>query len=300
MITQEEVKIRLGVDGSQVAPEMGKVGTVIGTTFERSMAKSLRSVKKLLTFNLTSMLLGLAKDLLPTADEFWEMVYGVDAESTKAYEEQNKRLHKLRDEVMNTRKSLEKALRGEFFDKGSERSKQEILFSEALGSKTEADKAKERLKYVKEHKMGAEEIATAQTAVNKAIIEQIKAEKELREFTGKMKFDDVQAQYEAREKMIRAQVYRDRETIFMNTELAKLEREKGNNAQAAQMEATAAAATGRIGEAVAAARAPALGGVSKALGQMPFLGNVSELFKQAQMEVMKDTIQKVSIVEVQE
>lgn len=295
-IQQEEVKIKLGVDATQINAGLAGVQRTIGK-FVDDTGKKLMSLAKA---NIYMMAIDLARQILPTAQEIWDNVYGSDPASMARFHEASERLHKLRRELESTRDKLRESLRDFFFDRADPRGKQEILFSEAQGAAATTQKAKAQLDYLKDHKAGIEEVAEAQKKYNEAFTEQLAAEKKLREFTDKMSPDDVEKQFEARRKKIADQVWKDRQSAaalraFMEGDLAR-----GNMESFRKNEADYNAAIGRIDQAVAANRAPALGDVSKTLGGIPFMQGAAKAFADAQQAVMADTIQRVSIVEVEE
>lgn len=253
----------------------------------------------LLKANLYLAAADLIYQLIPTAEEFWSKIYGVDPESTAKLQEQNDRLHQLRQNLKETMDAYKTSIRELQFGRQGETGKQEILYGEARDAAKEEAKAKKRLDYLREHKATVEEIAVANDNWIKSVTKATEALKALEEFTSGLSEEGLKKQFEARRKDVMLQARKDRTDLgtieaFIQDDLARTGRTDPENIRKAEEMRR------RLAGATVAGIAPSVGAVGDALKTVPFLGGVADAFKQAQEAVMRDTIQQVKIVEVEE
>lgn len=289
-VHQEEVKLRLGVDASQISAGMAGVSRTIGK-FVDDTGKKLMSLARA---NIYMMAIDLARQIIPTAEEIWNAVYGVDPATTAKFQEANERLHKLRKELEATKKSLHEGLRDFFFDTADQRGKQEILFGEAKDAADSTRRAKQQLDYLKDHKAGIDAVAAAQSKYNEAFKAQLDAEKKLREFTDKMSTKDIGKQFDARRKQIVEQARKDRSDIAFNDAL------KASGQTPAFTDAQIQERKVRLADAVQAGQAAEMRRIAETMAFQQGDVGIASAYMEAAMRAQKDTIQKVHIIAVDE
>lgn len=108
-INREEVQVRIGVDSSAVSAGMAKVSFQVNK-FVQDTGKKLLSLAKA---NIWLAAADLLQQALPTAEEFWNRVYGVDEATTKKFQDSLSRLKTLRAELEQSKSQLAKAEFGE-------------------------------------------------------------------------------------------------------------------------------------------------------------------------------------------
>jgi hypothetical protein len=292
-IKLEEVRIKAGLDYSKVTAGL--------TDIRQQVFNLAKGVPAMLTGMLRTNLVGigamLLKDVLPTWDEIWNKVYGVDEETTKKLKESGENLKKLRQEVQTTAATLDKTARDINFAESDPKGKVAILEAEAQMAKQNADAALKQLKWAKDYKLSVEDLGKAQREYNKALEVQLKSEFALREMQKKLSPEDLRAEYERKLKEAIPQVYQDR--ISIRALRGELELDPNNTDMRRQL----GEAEGRIAGVMRARRGASLAGVTDALGSaaymIPGLKEAIQPLLVEQERMMRDTIQKVRIVEVE-
>lgn len=118
-ITREEVRIRMAVDSSALSAGM----TTASAQVNRFVADTGKKLMSLARANIWLMGADLLRQALPTAEEFWNKIYGVDEASTKKYEETMNRFRSLRAEIQKTREALAKSA----FDEATPEQQRDLL-----------------------------------------------------------------------------------------------------------------------------------------------------------------------------
>lgn len=186
-ITNEEVKIKLGVDGSQVGPALAGQSAVFNK-FITGMKSQLMSLART---NVYLMAVTVIKELLPTAQEFWDSVYGVDEAGSERIRKSNENLRKLRQEVMTTKAALNKAFEERSLRDADNLGKEAIFEGKMADNQSEKARAEARVKLLKDTKQPIEQIVAAQQEVRNLTLEQLEIEKKLSEVRAKFSGEEM-------------------------------------------------------------------------------------------------------------
>jgi hypothetical protein len=101
-LSKEEISLRLGVDGRAISPGLAGASRQINK-FASDSVKKLTSILKANVFIAAADLL---RQLIPTAQEFWEKIYGADEESIRMADEAHQRIKNLAKQVRESRDSV--------------------------------------------------------------------------------------------------------------------------------------------------------------------------------------------------
>jgi len=319
MLSQEEIRIKAGLDYSKVTAGLTDIRAQVF-----KLAKDVpNKLSSLLKANLYTAAAGLISEALPSWDEIWSRVYRTGEYGDKSIEETGKNLHRLRDLLKRSQADLERISRDAQMDDATAEQRVAILKGELALAKEAATAALERLRYVKDHRMGVEALAEAQTEYNNAIGGQIKAEQALKAQVSKLTPQQLRNAANKDMNATRGQVYRDRTDIrSLQDELnndPKFVREMENYKRLLSLGDVDGAdafkedvlmdefplfkqlqsAQGRIGEIVRTRSIANAGDVGIALKNLPFMSGAGDAFIKAQTDALKSVVQQVKIVEVE-
>lgn len=155
--TREEVTVALGVDNTQLASGLAQSESFMTNFADKIESKFTRKFNKLLYGGLVSTFFNLIKqameELLPTAEEFWNSVYGNNDKSTSIFEARRKELRSLREELEKSLPLLEKFFADRKFKRADDGGKVEIL-----NQKIDENRAAQAAEaYARDHSNGEEQ-----------------------------------------------------------------------------------------------------------------------------------------------
>lgn len=143
-LSKEEIAIRVGVDSRAISPGLAGASRQINKFADDSI-KKLNSILKANVFLAAA---DLFRQLIPSAQEFWEKYYGADEESLRMADEAHARIKSLAKAIEDSRKSVEKAKAKDEFDKADKPGKFLLLMAgrrEAIEEQDRQQKEEERL-----------------------------------------------------------------------------------------------------------------------------------------------------------
>lgn len=106
MITQEEARVRIGVDGTQVAPGLQRITTYIETFGDRVGKKLTSLISANLWMSAANLAAMALESLIPTAEKFWDEIYGNSPAASDAFAKTAARLRTLRESISDLEKSV--------------------------------------------------------------------------------------------------------------------------------------------------------------------------------------------------
>lgn len=115
-INREEIQVKLGIDNSQVGGGLAQAESALSRFADKVEHKFTKKLNKVVFGGLVGMAFHFAKELLPTAEEFWDWVYGVDEKNTSRTEKFLNRMRELRESVLKLKEAFEKKAEANFFD----------------------------------------------------------------------------------------------------------------------------------------------------------------------------------------
>jgi hypothetical protein len=130
--TREEVKIRLGVDGSQVNAGLMSVRQKINKFADDTQ----RKLASLFRANIYMAAANLLQGLIPTIEEFWEKFYGTDERSMENSKIANDRIRALVKTLKDAKAELEKTIADIAFKNANPEGKIKILTEQADTAKS--------------------------------------------------------------------------------------------------------------------------------------------------------------------
>lgn len=296
MLTQEEIRIKAGLDYSRVTAGLNSIRGQVN----KLAADVPKKLTSLLKANLYASAAGIIAEILPTWQEIWDKVYGVDAEADKRLEESGKKLKNLRKSLKDSQDEITDIWKKSQMEGASPIGKAEMLKGDLATAKDITKTALENLKFAKDHKMSIEKVTEAQIKYNQALAAQWKAEEALKAQVGKLTPAELQAMAQGQLDSTRGQVFKDR------IDIKSLQDELALDPNNPQLQKQLADAQGRV-LGVASAREMTMRGgygdklkdAGSALGNLPFMGGAADLFKNAQKQALTEVVQRVKIVEVE-
>jgi hypothetical protein len=139
-LNQEEIRIRAGLDYSKVTAGL--------TDVRRQVFNLAKGVPTMLTSMLRTNIVGmgamLIKDVLPTWDQIWNKIYGVDDETTNRLKEQGTKLKQIAQQARDAEKGLKAAAEKDAFDRSIASEQIKLLREKAAATESEAN-AKRKL-----------------------------------------------------------------------------------------------------------------------------------------------------------
>lgn len=296
MLTQEEIRIKAGLDYSRVTAGLNSIRVQVN----KLAADVPNKLGSLLKANVYAAAAGIIAEILPSWQEIWDKVYGVDADSSRRLEEQGKKLHKLRDMLKQSQKEITDSWKKSQLEMATPIGKAEILKGDVATAKEATAKALENFKFAKEHKLGVEEVTAAEIKYNQALKEQWDAQDALRAQVSKLSPAELQAMAQGQLDATRGQVFRDR------IDIKSLQDELALDPNNPNLKKQLADAQARIMGVANAREMTMPGGIGSklkdagsALGNLPFMGGAADAFKKAQLEALTEVVQRVKIVEVE-
>lgn len=304
--TKEEIAIRLGVDSRAAITGLERIQNQI-TKFSNDAMKKLGSIFKA---NVFAAATSLAQSLLPTWDDIWSKVYGVDEATTQKIQEQNDNLNRMIDNLRKAQKALKKGQEDAAFEDATSIEKLGILKdrktaadSDVAKSQAEITRLERLLKSTTNQKYRGElidKLGVEKTRLDEAKLEQLNAGRALKKQAGNLTPDSIETLFNQMLKDSVAQVKPLRESVEKNKALESAFTRAGNTEEAAAAKADREAATRDINKITMARQLHNLQSISDKIPSNNILN--FDLFKAAlitaQQEAMKVTVQKVSIVEV--
>jgi hypothetical protein len=288
-LTQEEIRIRAGLDYSKVTAGL--------TDIRKQVFKLANDVPNRM-FNLLKANVYMAaaslvnENLTKAVSTFWDKVYGVDEAGTQRLEQQGNMLRKLRDTVQKSLSDLQKAERDSKFDKAGDAGKMDILTQELSASDAKVKKAKEELDFAVSHNQTLERRKMLEVELNNALTEQIKSQDALRKLSDKLSPETLKDIFTQRLNETRPQVYKDR------IDIRSLQDEIMLDPSRSDLKQNYRDAVSRIGAVTRARNIEGLGTAANALPDVGMFQGIRESLLAAQVEAMKNVVQKVSIVEI--
>jgi chromosome segregation ATPase len=137
-IKLEEVRVKASMDYSKVISGV--------TDIRQQMFNLAKGVPNMLNSMLRTSLVGfgamLIKDILPTWDEIWGRVYGVDEETTNRLKEQGTKLKQIVQQVRDAEKGLKAAAEKDVFDRSIAEEQIKLLQEKVAATEAEANAKK--------------------------------------------------------------------------------------------------------------------------------------------------------------
>lgn len=302
MQTTEEIRIKAGLDYSRVTAGLNSIRSQVN----KLAADVPKKLTGLLKANLYTAAAGIIAEILPTWDEIWNKVYGVDEASTRRLEETSKRLRSVRAEAQAAARAVEDAISKARFEDADTLGKRDILLQQKANQEIDVKAARDevdRLKGLLARDRSNPELAArlggAQKDLSVKELELLKTGRSLKSVTEKLSPDAVASIYA--EMMansipdvatLRAEFAKQmalRRAFNMNGAL-----EQGLIAGEAAKEAMDA-----IGQIVKARNVQGLAAVAGALPQAGPFGDIKAALEEASKQAMSAVIQRVKIVEVE-
>lgn len=290
-LTQEEIRIRAGLDYSKVTAGLN--------TISAQVTKLATGVPAMLNGMLRTTLVGIglsiAQKVLPTWSEIYDNIYGVDEETTKRLQQAGENLNKLRRTLKDAQKDLVQL-------------KKDIAFGNSPDVKKQALLMADDVELAKEEKRMADAIAAwknlrAELDAHGASKEQTSA------ITEKLATQEAELLRIQKERLlIQDKIYDlgekmskdvDREELPIRGAFARSVLRPGDVA-AARERGDMGFVKGQI-RARQVYNMHATGEMLSGLQGLPFLDGIGELGKQimkSQEETMRNTVQKVKIVDI--
>lgn len=122
-LSKEEIAIRVGVDSRGVAPGLAGARRQINKFADDSI-KKLTSILKANVFLAAADLL---RQLIPSSQEYWENFYGATEEQIRQSDEAHARVKALSKAVAESRMTVGEAVRKEHFERAPFEEKQQML-----------------------------------------------------------------------------------------------------------------------------------------------------------------------------
>lgn len=290
MLSQEEIRIRAGLDYSKVTAGL--------TDIRSQVFKLANDVPKklygLLKANLYVAAGSMIAELLPSWQELWDKVYGVDADTDKRLQDSAKNINTLRKTLEKAKEDLANVWKTSQMNEATPLGKTAILEGDLATAEGERRGAQERLKIAKEHNFSLEERARLETEYIQALTKEFNAAEALKKQQGTLSPQDLESEYKRKLKQTIPQVYRDR------VDIRSLQDELAIDPTRSDFREMLAAAQQRIATVTKARGVGSLGALANALPDYEGFAGIKESLLAAQQEAMKNVIQRVSIVEIKE
>ena len=193
-IKQEEVRLRVAVDSSQVSVGMTKMSQQVNK-FVNDTGKKLLSLAKT---NIWLAGADLLRQAIPSAEEFWNRVYGVSEDQTRAYESQLNRLRRLRTEVLETKARLDAAYTNRNLKSADNLGKEAIYEAEMFDIDAGMNKARDQVKLLKDTKQPVEEIVKAEQNLRNLQLQRLETQEKLSDLREKMSPEELRSSIQRR------------------------------------------------------------------------------------------------------
>lgn len=146
MTQREEISFRLGVDSRAAITGIERIQNQI-TRFSNDAMKKLGSIFKA---NVFAAATDVAVQLLPTWDEIWNTVYGVDEKTTQRLQEQSENLRKIRDNLKKSAKELADAKEKADFEDATPEGRLRMLQQKKLSADDDVREAQDEISRLRE------------------------------------------------------------------------------------------------------------------------------------------------------
>ena len=305
--TREEVKIRLGVDGSQVNAGLMSVRQKINK-FADDAQRKLGSIFKANVFMAATSLL---QSLIPSAQEFWDAVYGTDEAGMEKMRKANENIRKIREEFENARKGLEDVKETAEYEDADSIGKAEILRKRKAEKDKEISDSEARLAEIKRKRDFAKTVpeerqrltlkaGEEETKLMGLRKESFEISRKLKGVTNKTSDDSIEFRFNQMLEASKKDVGTLRGRYNEQNSLATAYQRTGETDLANQAIASRDEARGQIGEIIKARSVQGLGNVADRLPNIDMFEEMRQSLLMAQLEAMKTVVQKVSIVDVKD
>jgi len=302
MLSQDEIRIKAGLDYSKVTAGLTDIRAQVF-----KLAKDVpNKLSGLLKANLYTAAAGLVAEVLPSWDEIWSRVYGVDEAGTKRLEESSKRLRTIREEAQKTAQSLDDAFKKARFQDADTLGKRGMLLQDQANQQKDVKAARdevERLKAMLARDRSNPELASrlgsAQKGLSEKELQLFNTNRSLKDINSKLTPDQVASIFSEMLANSVPDVYKLREEFRKQMALRNAFNKNGALEQGMLAGVNAKLAMDKIKGVVAARGIQGIGNLANSMsGAGPF-GIIKASLEAATAAAMSTTIQRVKIVEIE-
>lgn len=302
MLSQNEIRIKAGLDYSNVTAGL----TDIRAQVFRLANDVPNKLSGLLKANLYTAAAGLVAEALPSWDEIWSRVYGVDEAGTKRLEESSKRLRTIREEAQKAAQSLEDAFKKARFQDADTLGKRGMLLQDQANQQIDVKAARdevERLKAMLARDRSNPELASrlgsAQKGLSEKELQLFNTNRSLKDINSKLTPDQVASIFSEMLANSVPDVHKLREEFRKQMALQNAFNKNGALEQGMLAGVNAKLAMDKINGVVAARGIQGIGNLANSMsGAGPF-GIIKASLEAATAAAMSTTIQRVKIVEIE-
>ena len=301
MLSQDEIRIKAGLDYSNVTAGLTDIRAQVF-----KLAKDVpNKLSGLLKANLYTAAAGLVAEVLPSWDEIWSRVYGVDEAGTKRLEESNKRLRTIREEAQKAAQSLDDAFKKARFQDADTLGKRGMLLQDQANQQNDVKAARdevERLKAMLARDRSNPELASrlgsAQKGLSEKELQLFNTNRSLKDINSKLTPDQVASTFSEMLANSVPDVYKLREEFRKQMALRNAFNKNGALEQGMLAGVNAKLAMDKINGVVAARGIQGIGNLANSMSGAGPLGIIKASLEAATAEAMSTTIQRVKIVEI--
>jgi hypothetical protein len=145
-LSREEIQVRLGIDSSQMQSQ----GAHAESYIEHLGQKMVTKLNRLIGVSIFHMALHLVQELLPTAEEFWDRIYGVEKGEDTKLDRLREKFHRLRESIEKATIAYEKSVFESAYKHESDTGKKKMLDREIEKNTAEQMKQSEKAKEARE------------------------------------------------------------------------------------------------------------------------------------------------------
>lgn len=317
MLSQEEIRIRAGLDYSKVTAGLTDIR---GQVFK--LAKDVpKALSGILKANVFGAVASLASELIPTWQEIWNGVYGTDELTMKRREESYRNIQSIRKALRDAKKDLQGAQEKYEYDSASPSEKLKILEDRKRMVDAEVAQEEKKQELIKSQLEDArilngyekssitqEKLDTlfnsrmqSETALTNLKIKQLEVDKmiagiwkENAKVVKGLTPEQASSQFSKVLDESKSEVYKSR--MVLRSAAAALE-QNPNDPEAIRVRDYE---LGNISKITKMRAISGIGEVINAMPDNPMLAGIKESLAVAQEAAMKNVIQRVSIVEIKE
>lgn len=302
MLTQEEIRIKAGLDYS---------GVTAGISGIRSQVNKLandvpKKLNNLLKANLYTAAASIISEIVPSWQQIWDSIYGVDEDGTKRLEAQTKRLRTIRAEAEAAAKALDDAIKKGRFQDADNLGKRAMLLQDQANQQNDVKAARDEVARLN--------VMLARDRTNPALAEKLGAardtlfESELKLFNTGRALKDINSKLTPTQTAdifseMLAQSVPDVSTLrerFRNQmALRNAANRNGQLEMGMAAGESAKAAADQINRIIAARGIQGVSNFAAGMTDAGAFGLIKASLEAATAEAMKATIQRVKIVEVE-
>jgi len=302
MLSQHEIRIKAGLDYSKVTAGLTDIRAQVF-----KLAKDVpNKLSSLLKANLYTAAAGLISEALPSWDEIWNKVYGVDEAGTKRLEESTKRLRTIREEAQKAAQSLEDAFKKARFQDSDTLGKRGMLLEDQANQQIDVKAARDevaRLKAMLARDRSNPELAgrlgAAQKGLSEKELQLFNTGRALKDINSKLTPDQVASIFSEMLANSIPDVYKLRSEFRKQMALRNAFNMNGALEQGMLAGVNAKMAMDQINTIVSARGIQGIGNMANSMsGAGPF-GIIKDSLEAATKAAMSVTIQRVKIVEVE-